>query len=69
MNRFTHRLASSLAATLLLTAGVRAQQPAVFKAEPPEIAQQSEEDWINSKPLQLANLRGQVVVVNFWTFG
>ena len=25
--------------------------------------------WINSEPLTLAKLRGQVVVVHFWTFG
>ena len=26
-------------------------------------------DWINSEPLSLAALRGQVVLVHFWTFG
>ncbi len=26
-------------------------------------------DWINSKPLTLASLRGKVVLVHFWTFG
>jgi thiol-disulfide isomerase/thioredoxin len=25
--------------------------------------------WINSRPLRLADLRGQVVLVHFWTFG
>jgi len=25
--------------------------------------------WLNSEPLTLAGLRGQVVLVNFWTFG
>jgi hypothetical protein len=25
--------------------------------------------WINSDPLSLASLRGQVIVVEFWTFG
>jgi thiol-disulfide isomerase/thioredoxin len=25
--------------------------------------------WINSEPLNLADLRGQVVLVNFWTYG
>jgi thiol-disulfide isomerase/thioredoxin len=24
--------------------------------------------WLNSQPLKLANLRGQVIVVDFWTF-
>ncbi len=26
-------------------------------------------DWINSKPLTMASLRGKVVLVHFWTFG
>jgi peroxiredoxin len=36
-----------------------------FKA--PELVSGGE--WINSKPLTLAQLRGKVVVVHFWTFG
>ncbi|GAB4548491.1 MAG: hypothetical protein Kow0063_43430 [Anaerolineae bacterium] len=27
------------------------------------------ETWLNSEPLKLADLRGQVVMVEFWTFG
>jgi hypothetical protein len=26
-------------------------------------------EWVNSKPLKLADLKGQVVVLHFWTFG
>jgi len=33
----------------------------------PEFAKETE--WLQSKPLTLAGLRGQVVVVHFWTFG
>ena len=25
--------------------------------------------WINSEPLRLADLRGNVVIVEFWTYG
>lgn len=32
----------------------------------PEISGQS---WVNSKPLNLAELKGKVVLVEFWTFG
>ncbi len=27
------------------------------------------QNWINSKPLAIADLKGKVVLVNFWTFG
>jgi hypothetical protein len=27
------------------------------------------EVWLNSEPLKLANLRGKVVIVEFWTYG
>ncbi len=33
---------------------------------PPELRN---EVWLNSAPLTLADLRGKVVVVEFWTYG
>ena len=39
-----------------------------YEVPAPEIAE-VETAWINSKPLTLAQLRGRVVVVHFWTFG
>jgi hypothetical protein len=27
------------------------------------------ENWINSEPLTIADLRGRVVLVEFWTYG
>jgi len=36
------------------------------KGTPPELLN---EVWLNSDPLKLAELHGQVVIVEFWTFG
>jgi peroxiredoxin len=46
-----------------------AQEPATLKARAPELEERSEAEWINSNPLKLSELRGQVVVLHFWTFG
>lgn len=45
---------------LALPHGLRAAGPAA-----PEI---TAETWLNSEPLSLADLRGRVVLVEFWTF-
>jgi hypothetical protein len=42
-------------------------QPVAMKIKAPEIV--GIEEWINSKPLQLKDLRGKVVALHFWTFG
>jgi hypothetical protein len=44
-----------------------AQQPAVMKMPAPEL--RGIDEWINSKPRSLADLKGKVVVLHFWTFG
>ena len=61
---------AQIAAVLILagTAAV-AQEPATFKAQAPQLEERSQAEWINSKPLKLSQLRGQVVILHFWTFG
>ncbi len=44
-----------------------AEAPQEMRRAAPEFAPGTE--WLQSKPLKLASLRGQVVVVHFWTFG
>jgi hypothetical protein len=57
-----------LAVWALLAAGVAAaQEPASMRVRALELAGVTE--WINTKPLRLAQLRGKVVVLHFWTFG
>ena len=34
----------------------------------PEFDQTTAEKWLNSAPLKLADLRGSVVMIDFWTF-
>ena len=34
----------------------------------PEFTHSSDSEWLNSAPLQLSEMRGQVVLVDFWTF-
>jgi hypothetical protein len=55
----------ALSVTAMSRAG--AIGPAVMKIPAPEI--QGIDEWINTKPLSLKDLKGKVVVVHFWTFG
>jgi hypothetical protein len=65
--RCVPHLIASVALLLSLSASARAQEPVAMNVAAPEL--QGIEAWINSKPLALADLRGKVVVLHFWTFG
>ncbi|WP_454819327.1 cytochrome c biogenesis protein DipZ [Labrys neptuniae] len=63
-------VASSLAASGMLIASVKAQTP--FRSDLPVEGQAPSLDgavaWLNSPPLSTEQLRGKVVLVDFWTY-
>jgi hypothetical protein len=55
---------------MLMFMSARGEQPVAMSIPAPEFELGDKADeWINSKPLKLKDLRGQVAVVHFWTFG
>ena len=56
--------------TLGLSANACAQTPLppIESRPAPAFTHTSETEWINSKPLNWEQLRGQVVLLDFWTF-
>ena len=41
---------------------------AAMPGDAPEFTHKAAKEWINSPPLKLADLRGEVVLIEFWTF-
>ena len=64
--------AASVAAAVVAPAFTHAAGPAVQAATLPDFGAAPEftgiERWLNSEPLTLAQLRGRVVLVDFWTY-
>jgi len=64
--------AASVAAAVAAPAFTHAAGPAVQAATLPDFGAAPEftgiERWLNSQPLTLAQLRGRVVLVDFWTY-
>ena len=50
----------------ILTGSLRWAEGSLIGRPAPELANQV---WINSPPLRLQDLRGKVVLLEFWTFG
>ena len=53
---------------ILLTKPTHTVEQPVTIGPVPEFTEQQPGDWINSKPLSLRELRGKVVLIDFWTF-
>ena len=58
--------ATGFTKVLLVPFGSSAEYKGSESAAAPELATG---DWINSQPLKLNELRGRVVLIDFWTFG
>lgn len=67
MNRIMMKPGSLVLLAVVATLSAFAVNAANSIGKPaPEIAS---ETWLNSEPLSLADLKGKVVMVEFWTFG
>lgn len=69
MGNMATRMGAAFGVAAIVTAGTaiaRASGNSYTGQVPPEI---SCTDWINSKPLTLAELKGDVVLLEFWSTG
>ena len=74
---YPYRLATAIVLALgaaSLNASALAEQRTPERVEVAEVAGQAPNfkginNWLNSPPLNISDLRGKVVMVNFWTYG
>ena len=52
----------------LILSALMAACTAQAASKAPEFTHSSQADWLNSKPLRLSELRGKVVLIEFWAF-
>jgi len=62
-------MAVGLVRKVMVTAWLGAAAHACWAERAPELPRLAGDAWINSSPLELAQLRGRPVLVEFWTFG
>ena len=60
-------IAGALCCVLSMGSARAEEQPVTMKIPAPEFKDVTE--WLNTKPIKLAEARGKVVVVHFWAFG
>ncbi len=58
----------ALALILVAAAALALGTPARAAQKAPEFTHSSQAEWLNSKPLRLGQLRGKVVLIEFWAF-
>jgi len=58
------RMAARARAYVSLLGSAHAASPAMV----PQFTHAQMQDWINSSPLTMSNLRGKVVLIEFWAF-
>lgn len=58
----------TIASLLLATAACADARAPALGQPAPEFTHHADSDWLNSKPLTMASLRGSVVLVDFWAF-
>ena len=58
----------ALVFSVLTTAALALACTAQAAPKAPEFTHSSQAEWLNSKPLRLSQLRGKVVLVEFWAF-
>jgi thiol-disulfide isomerase/thioredoxin len=63
-----HMFAKGIASALLLTGLMAPAVAEVVSSAAPELPPLPAASWINSRPLELSQLRGRPVLVEFWTF-
>lgn len=61
-------LAAVVGGFFLMNPSATLQAAAAESAPAPAFTHTSPEDWLNSKPLTWADLRGKVVLIDVWTF-
>ncbi len=71
MTKLPHKITTSLALIISLVSMfyfTNAGASKIVARPAPEFTQTSPDAWLGSKPLTIADLRGKVVLLDFWTF-